>query len=119
MALIPEENRIIVTTHDAFAYFAEAYGFESISITGVPSTDADVAAGRIAELITELRELNVPAIFVENITNRALTEQIAREANIVVASELYTDALGQAGTPGETYLGMMRYNVDTIVEALQ
>lgn len=119
VALIPEENRIIVTTHDAFAYFAEAYGFESISITGVPSTDADVAAGRIAELITELRELNVPAIFVENITNRALTEQIAREANIVVASELYTDALGQAGTPGETYLGMMRYNVDTIVEALQ
>lgn len=120
VAAIPEAKRILVTSHDTFGYFADEYGFELLNVLGSLSTEAaDPGAGEIAELVAEIGASGVPAIFTENITNPALVEQVASEAGVIVAPTLYTDALGQPGTPGETYLGMLRYNVDTIAEALQ
>jgi ABC-type Zn uptake system ZnuABC Zn-binding protein ZnuA len=120
IATIPEANRILVTSHDTFGYFADEYDFEVLNVLGSLSTEtADPAAGEIAELVAEIQASGVPAIFTENITNPDLVEQVAAEAGVTVAPSLYTDALGQPGTPGETYLGLLRYNVDTITEALQ
>jgi DNA-binding beta-propeller fold protein YncE len=119
VAAIPAENRVLVTSHETFGYFAAAYGFEMLSVAGVTTNVSDPSAGELAALITALRESGVPAVFLENVSNPAVLERIAAEAGIPVADTLYTDALGQPGTPGETYLSMVRYNVDTIVEALR
>lgn len=119
VATIPEANRVLITNHNVFAYFARDYGFESLSVLGVATTEAaDPGAGQIAELVEGIQEMGIPAIFAENISNPRLVEQIANEAGIAF-DLLYTDALGQSGTPGDTYLGMMRHNVDVIVAALQ
>jgi len=120
VATIPEANRILVTSHDTFGYFGEEYGFEISSAIGSFSTEAaEPNAGKIADLIEEIRAEGVPAVFAENITNPDLLQQIADEAGVIFAPTLYTDALGQPGTPGATYLEMVRYNVTTITEALQ
>jgi ABC-type Zn uptake system ZnuABC Zn-binding protein ZnuA len=117
---IEAERRILVTSHDTFGYFAEEYGFEVLDVLGSLSTDvADPSPQQIADVVTEIRENNISAIFTENIGRTNLVETVAAEAGIIVAPALYTDALGQAGTSGESYLDMLRYNVDTIVEALQ
>jgi zinc/manganese transport system substrate-binding protein len=98
----------------------QAYGFEVIGTAlGSISTEAgDPSARDIATLITEIEEAGVPAIFAENVANPDLMESIAAEAGVVVAPSLYTDALGLQGSPGATYIGMMRSNVTTIVDAL-
>lgn len=119
VAGIPEANRVMVTTHDTFGYFGAAYGFVIDSaIESVSTEAADPSAGEIARLVTKIREAGVPAIFAENIANPDLIQRIADEAGVSVAPTLYSDALGEPGTPGETYLDMMRYNVTTIADAL-
>lgn len=119
VAAIPEANRVLITSHDTFGYFADEYGFVVDSVLESVSTEAaDPSAGAMAALVTEIRESGVPAIFAENIANPALVEQIASEAGVAVAPTLYTDALGQAGTAGENYLSLVRYNVETIATAL-
>jgi ABC-type Zn uptake system ZnuABC Zn-binding protein ZnuA len=120
VATIPEANRILVTSHDTFGYFGEEYGFEiSSALESVSTEMADPSAGEIAELVEFIQAEGIPAIFAENIANPDLMQRIADEAGVVLAPTLYTDALGQAGTPGATYLDMLRYNVDTIAAALQ
>jgi ABC-type Zn uptake system ZnuABC Zn-binding protein ZnuA len=120
VATIPAANRILVTSHDTFGYFAAEYGFEVLNVLGSISTEAaDPSAGDIAELIAAIQASGVPAVFTENITNPALVEQVALEAGVLVAPTLYTDALGAGGTAGDTYLKMLRYNIDTMVQALQ
>ncbi len=117
---LPPERRKLVTSHDTFGYFADAYGFEVIGTAlGSISTEAgDPSARDIATLITEIEETGVPAIFAENVANPDLMDSIAAEAGVVLAPPLYTDALGPQGSPGETYIGMMQSNVTTIVDAL-
>jgi len=117
---LPPERRKLVTSHDTFGYFADAYGFEVIGTAlGSISTEAgDPSARDIATLITQIEEAGVPAIFAENVANPDLMESIAAEAGVVLAPPLYTDALGPQGSPGETYVGMMQSNVTTIVDAL-
>jgi ABC-type Zn uptake system ZnuABC Zn-binding protein ZnuA len=117
---LPAEQRKLVTSHDALGYFAYRYGFEVIGavIPSVTTESSDANAGELAELVDTIRALGVPAIFVENITNAELVEQVASSAGVVVAPALYTDALGEEGTEGGTYLDMMRYNARTIVTAL-
>ena len=117
---LPPERRKLVTSHDTFGYFADAYGFEVIGTAlGSISTEAgDPSARDIAMLITQIEEAGVPAIFAENVANPDLMESIAAEAGVVLAPPLYTDALGPQGSPGETYVGMMQSNVTTIVDAL-
>ena len=117
---LPEERRKLVTSHDTFGYFADAYGFDVLGTAlGSLSTEAgDPSARDIATLITEIEEAGVPAIFAENVANPDLMESIAAEAGVSLAPRLYTDALGPQGSPGETYIGMMQSNVTTIVDAL-
>ncbi len=120
VATIPEANRVLVTSHDTFGYFADEYGFEVMNVLGSVSTEAaDPGAGQIVELVHAIQESNVPALFAENIINPGLVEQVAAEAGVSVAPMLYTDALGQSDTPADTYLNLLRYNIDTITAALQ
>ena len=118
---LPPERRKLVTSHDTFGYFAEAYGFEVLGTAlGSISTEAgDPSARDIATLITEIEDAGVPAIFAENVANPDLMESIAAEAGVALAPTLYTDALGPQGSPGATYIGMMQSNVTTIVDALR
>ncbi len=120
VATIPEANRVLVTTHELFGYFARDYGFTLLdSALGAVTTGAEPSAGQIALVIEEIRESGVPAIFVENVGNPALMQQIADEAGVELASALYTHGLGPAGSGAETYLDMMRQNIDIIAEALR
>ncbi len=120
VATLPEERRKLVTSHDTFGYFADAYGFEVLGTGfGSLSTEAaDPAARDIAALVAAIEAAGVPAIFAENVANPDLMASIAAEAGVELAPALYTDALGPEGSPGETYEGMMQSNVATIVAAL-
>jgi zinc/manganese transport system substrate-binding protein len=119
-ASIPAQRRKLVTTHDTFGYLADRYDFEVLSVLGsVSSESSDPSAGQVAEIIERIRTLKIPAIFAENILNPKLTLKIAEEAGVKIVPTLYTDALGPAGSPGQDYLGLMRFNVKTIVEALR
>jgi zinc/manganese transport system substrate-binding protein len=117
---LPEERRKLITSHDTFGYFADAYGFDVLGTAlGSLSTEAgDPSARDIAMLITQIEEAGVPAIFAENVANPDLMESIAAEAGVELAPPLYTDALGPQESPGGTYIGMMESNVTTIVDAL-
>lgn len=120
VAALPEERRRLVTSHDTFAYYARAYGFEVVgtALNSVTTESGDPSAGDIAALVEQIQATGVPAIFAENVSNTDLMQAIADEAGVTLAPSLYTDALGEPGSPGETYAGMMRYNTDTIVTAL-
>jgi ABC-type Zn uptake system ZnuABC Zn-binding protein ZnuA len=118
---VPEENRKLITAHDTFGYFAEAYDFEVVgtAIEGFTTEASDPAAGDIAELSDGIRATGVPAIFPETTTNEAIMERIANEAGVELAPPLYTDALGEEGSEGDTYIGMTEYNASTIADALE
>ncbi len=120
VATLPEERRKLVTSHDTFGYFADAYGFEVLGTAlGSLSTEAgDPSARAVALLIEEIESAGAPAIFAENVANPDLMASIAAEAGVELAPPLYSDALGPEGSPGETYEGMMQSNVATIVAAL-
>ncbi len=122
IATLPEEGRILVTAHDAFGYFSAAYGLETEPLKGV-STEDEVDIGRLDDVVDLLIKQNIPAVFVESAISprivRALIEPCeARGHKLKIGGELYADALGPAGTDAETYPGMLRANVDTIVTAL-
>jgi len=119
-ASIPKGRRKLVTTHDTFGYLADRYDFEVLSVLGsVSSETSDPSAGQVAEIIDRIRTLKIPAIFSENILNPKLTLMIAKEAGVTIVPTLYTDALGPADSPGSNYLGLMRFNIGSIVEALR
>lgn len=115
---VPQENRILVTNHDAFGYFADAYGFEIVG-TVIPggSTLAEPSASDIAALIDTVRGADVHAIFAENTINPDLADQIAAETDAEVYS-LYSGSLSDSDGPADTYLNYMQYNVTIIVQAL-
>ena len=117
---IPAGRRKLVTSHDTFGYFAARYGFELVGTAlGSASTEvADPSAAQVAALVQSIKAAGVPAIFAENVSNQQLIDTIANEAGVKVAPPLYTDALGEPGSAGATYIDMMRYNVSTIVTAL-
>ncbi len=120
VATLPEDRRRLVTSHDTFGYFADRYGFEIVgtALGSISTEGGDPSARDINDLIDEIEDAGVPAIFAENVSNTDLMETIADEAGVTLAPSLYTDALGEPGSPGATYLSMIRYNVDTIVQAL-
>jgi len=119
-AEVPRENRRLVTAHDTFGYFADAYGFEVVgtALDSFSTEASDPAAGRTAALADEIQATGVTAIFPENISNPALMQSIADEAGVELAPPLYTDALGEPDGEAGTYVDMMRYNATTISEAL-
>jgi ABC-type Zn uptake system ZnuABC Zn-binding protein ZnuA len=114
------ERRKLVTNHDTFGYFANRYGFEIVgTVFEGLSTEQEPSPQQVAQLVQVIQEEDVPAIFAENIANPRLAEQIANEANVEVVTDLYTDALGEPGSSADTYINMMRHNVERIVEALR
>jgi zinc/manganese transport system substrate-binding protein len=117
LATLPAERRKIITSHDAFGYFGAAYGLRLSAPEGI-STEAEASAADVAALIRQIRADAVPAIFVENIKDRRLIDQIAAETTATVGGELYTDALSDKDGPAPTYVEMMRHNVKTLTEAL-
>lgn len=120
VAKLPAERRKLVTTHDTFAYFAHRYGFEIVGTAlGSVSTEvADPSAAGIVQLVEQIKATGVGAIFAENVSSGSLMERVANEAGVALGPPLYTDALGEPGSDGDTYLKMIRYNIDAIVSAL-
>lgn len=117
---IPPERRKLVTNHEALAYFAQRYGFEVVGTVYLGASQlAEPSAGEMAQLVETIRAEGVPAIFVETTVNDALARAIAREVGQEIGIyTLYTGSLGPPGSPADTYIGMMRANIETIVAAL-
>ena len=117
---IPEDNRKIVTNHDAFGYYINAYGLQFVgSVIPSLSTEDQPTPSETSELIERIKTENVKAIFTEVTLNPKLAQQIANEAGIKVISTLFGDTLGREGTEGDTYIKMMKSNTLEIVNALK
>lgn len=118
IATVPEPLRKVITTHDAFGYFAEAYGVTFLAPEGV-STDSEASAADVARLIDQVRSEGVRALFIENMSDPRLIRQIADETGLVLGGELYADALSETDQPAPTYLDMFRYNAKLLVPAMR
>jgi len=117
IATLPDNGRTVVTSHDAFGYFAGAYGLTFLAPEGM-STEAEASAADVAALITQIRADGVSAVFLENITDSRLVEQIASETDAKLGGTLYSDALSGPDAPAATYLDMMRHNAVALTTAL-
>lgn len=117
IASLPPSQRKVVTSHDAFGYLGQAWQLEFIAPQGL-STHDEPSAAEVAALIRQIRNEGVRAVFVENIRDPRLIEQIADEAGATVGGTLYSDALASEG-PASTYLGMFEHNLDTLMAALK
>ncbi len=117
VAAIPADRRKIISTHDAFGYFQQAYGVEFIAPQGV-STEAEPSARDVARIITQVRKQKIPAVFLENITDARLMEQIARESGARIGGKLYSDALTDEKGDAPSYIELMRHNIKQISAAL-
>lgn len=114
---LPESRRTVVTAHDAFGYLANAYGLTFLAPVGI-DTEAEPSARDLATLIDQLKTRKVGALFVENITNPDLVNQIARETGLKIGGRLFSDALSAKGGPATSYLKMFEHNLGTLVSAL-
>ena len=122
LASVPKASRVLVTAHDAFNYFGAAYGFEVSGIQGI-STDSEAGLQRMAELVDMLVQRNIKAVFVESSVAdrniRALIEGAAAKGHkVIIGGELFSDAMGTAGTYEGTYIGMIDHNATVIARAL-
>ena len=118
VAALPADKRTVITSHDAFGYFAHAYGLKFLAPEGV-STESEASAADVAKLIQQIRIDKAAALFVENITNPRLVEQISSETGLKVGGELYSDALSSPEGPASTYVDMMKHNIATIRSAIE
>ena len=117
-AAIPAEKRKVITSHDAFGYFAAYYGIKFLAPQGV-STEAEPSAKQVAQLIRQLQREKIKAVFVENMTNPKLLAQLSKDAGVTVGAALYADALSAPDKPGSTYLQMMRHNVTQLAAGMK
>jgi zinc/manganese transport system substrate-binding protein len=118
VAAIPPERREVITTHDAFGYFAADYGVAFIAAQGV-SSETEPSARDIARMIRTIRAHNIPALFFENAADSRLVRRIAAETSVRIGGTLFADTLTDPGGPAATYVDMMRYNVHEITEGLK
>ncbi|WP_306220469.1 metal ABC transporter solute-binding protein, Zn/Mn family [Cohnella sp. WQ 127256] len=123
IATIPKQGRVMVTAHDAFGYFGDAYEIEVVGLQGI-STAAEYGSKDVTGLRDMLVERGIKAVFVESSVPKKSIEAVIEGAkkkghDIVIGGELFSDAMGKAGTIEGTYIGMVRHNVDTIVKALK
>ena len=116
LAALPQERRKIITSHDAFGYFGAAYGLEIVAPEGI-STESEASAKDVAKIIRQIKAARIPAVFMENITDHRLLDQIASETGAKIGGELYTDALSPPDGPAPTYLDMFRHNVGALTAA--
>lgn len=114
---IPRKDRKIVTSHDAFGYYGNAYGVTFLAPVGL-STEAEASAGDIAKLIRQIKKEKIRAVFVETIADPRLLEQIARETGARIGGRVYSDALSPPDGPAATYIDMMRHNLVQFTKAL-
>ncbi|RYD68793.1 MAG: ABC transporter substrate-binding protein, partial [Verrucomicrobiaceae bacterium] len=124
---VPAEKRVLVTSHDAFNYFGRAYGFQVVGVQGI-STATEAGLADVAKVADFIRGKQLKAIFVESSVSRATIERISKDSGAKIGGELFSDALG---TPGKmhtvagitydegTYVGMLKHNILTAVEALK
>jgi manganese/zinc/iron transport system substrate-binding protein len=122
IASIPEDRRVLITAHDAFGYFGDRYGLEVLGLQGV-STATEASASGIQDLADVIVERGIPAIFVESSVPPATIEALqaaarSRGAEVVIGGQLFSDAMGEVGTPEGTYIGMVRHNTDAIAAGL-
>jgi zinc/manganese transport system substrate-binding protein len=117
VARIPEDHRKVISTHDAFGYFAAAYGIAFIAPQGV-STESEPSARDIAAIITQIRSGGIPAVFLENITNPRLMQRIAAETGARIGGTLYSDSLTGENGEAPTYIDMVRHNIKALTGAL-
>ena len=122
VAEVAEDRRVLVTAHDAFNYFGDAYGFDVRGLQGI-STATEAGTADVRDLAAFVAERRIPALFVESSVSPRSIEAVRaavrdRGFDVEIGGNLYSDALGNAGTPEGTYEGMIRHNVDTIVDAL-
>ncbi|MCY4011424.1 MAG: zinc ABC transporter substrate-binding protein [Gammaproteobacteria bacterium] len=113
----PQDRRKVITSHDAFRYFGRAYGIDFRAPVGL-STESEPSAGELATLIRQMQDEGIRALFVENITDPRLVEQLAREAGAVIGGRLYSDSLSGPNGPAPTYLDMFRHNVGEIAKVV-
>lgn len=123
IATIPESSRVLITAHDAFGYFGQRYGLEVRGLQGT-STAAEAGAADVQDLAAFIAQRRIKAIFVESSVSHRTIEAVqaavrAQGWEVAIGGELFSDAMGTAGTPEGTYVGMVRHNVDTIVAALR
>jgi manganese/zinc/iron transport system substrate-binding protein len=123
MSMIPEEQRVLVTAHDAFNYFGAKYDLQVLGLQGL-STDAEYGLRDVQSLVNTLVDRNIKAVFVESsISEKSINAVIAgakdKGHEVSIGGELFSDAMGKEGTDEGTYIGMYRHNVDTIVDALK
>lgn len=119
---IPPEKRIIITAHDAFNYFGRAYGFQVRGLQGI-STEAQAGTADVQDLVNFIVENQIPAIFVESSVPQRNVEAVQAAVqnkgfDVQIGGSLFSDAMGSEGTPEGTYIGMVKHNIDTIVQAL-
>ena len=117
MARIPEARRKVISTHDAFGYFAAAYGIAFIAPQGV-STESEPSARDIAAIITQIRTAKIPAVFLENISDSRLIRRIAAETGAKIGGTLYSDSLTGENGDAPTYIDMVRHNIKALTSAL-
>lgn len=118
IAKVPAARRKIVTSHDAFGYFGEAYGVRFLAPQGV-STEAEPSAAEVGRLIRLIKAENITALFVENMSNPATLQRIAQETGVRVRERLFADALSAEAGPAPTYEAMFRHNVSLMVPAMR
>jgi manganese/zinc/iron transport system substrate-binding protein len=122
VATIPEAQRILVTAHDAFNYYGRAYGIEVAGIQGI-STESEAGVADVRAMVDVVVDREIPAVFIESTINPRTVQAVIdaaaeRGQQIKIGGQLYSDAMGEADTPGGTYIGMLHANTKTIVEAL-
>ena len=117
-AAIPVAKRKVITSHDAFGYFAAHYQISFLAPQGV-STDAEPSAKDVAQLIKQIQREKIKAVFVENMSNPKLLAQLARDAGVTVGPALYVDALSAPGGPAGSYLQLMRHNVTQLAAGMR
>lgn len=114
---IPEEKRMLVTSHDAFAYYGKKYNIRLNALKGI-STEAETQTSDMIRVAKAIRESGVPAIFIESTINPQVIQQIARDNNVKIGGELFADSIGAEDSEGPTYIKMLKQNTDVIVKAL-
>jgi manganese/zinc/iron transport system substrate-binding protein len=120
---LPEAKRVLITSHDAFSYFGRAYGFKVVGLQGI-STVNEAGLADMAKMVDLIKQRGVKAIFVESSVSRQAIDRISKDSGARIGGELFSDAMG---TPGQmengqdlgTYEGMIRHNLDTVVQALK
>ena len=127
IAAVPREHRILVTSHDAFNYFGQAFGFQVVAVQGL-STVTEAGLADIAKMVDFIKKENIKAIFIESSVNPAAIKRVSKDSDVKIGGELFSDACGALGDMHEangekydvgTYIGMLKHNVNTVVDALK